>query len=142
MPFFGLKQPICPEQNIFGTSHYYHFHLPFGPFHCAKFKKNSYSGSRVIRMRLFRALNGPLAQTNYFLKKKYWYHFHLPIGPFHCEKFLKKSNSGFRVKMMRHFWAKNDPFAQIRFFFRKPVKFVPFIHAYLHVKNQSEILVY
>ena len=30
--------PICHEQIFFGTNHYY-FHLPIGPFHCAKFKK-------------------------------------------------------------------------------------------------------
>ena len=34
----NLKK-ICPEQNFFGTNHYYYFHLPIGPFHCAKFKK-------------------------------------------------------------------------------------------------------
>ena len=39
MPFSGPKWPICPEQNFFGTNHYYYFHLPIGPFHCAKFKK-------------------------------------------------------------------------------------------------------
>ena len=38
-PFSGLKWPICPEQIFFGTNHYYYFHLPIGPFHCAKFKK-------------------------------------------------------------------------------------------------------
>ena len=27
------------SQAIFGTNHYYYFHLPIGPFHCAKFKK-------------------------------------------------------------------------------------------------------
>ena len=30
--------PICHEQIFFGTNHYY-FHLPIGPFHCAKFLK-------------------------------------------------------------------------------------------------------
>ena len=25
------------EQNRFGTNHYYYFHLPIGPFPCAKF---------------------------------------------------------------------------------------------------------
>ena len=35
----GPRWPICPEQNCFGTNHYYYFHLPIGPFHCAKFKK-------------------------------------------------------------------------------------------------------
>ena len=39
VPFSGPKWPICPEQNFFGTNHYYYFHLPIGPFHCAKFKK-------------------------------------------------------------------------------------------------------
>ena len=45
---------------------------------------------------------------------------------------------------MRHFWAQNDPFAQMRIFFRKPIKIslVPFIHAYLQAKNQSQILIY
>ena len=39
VPFLGPKWPICPEQNFFGTNHYYYFHLPIGPFHCAKFLK-------------------------------------------------------------------------------------------------------
>ena len=38
MPFSGTKWPIRPEQNFFGTNHCY-FHLPIGPFHCAKFEK-------------------------------------------------------------------------------------------------------
>ena len=40
VPFSGPKWPICPEQIFFGKNHYYYFHLPIGPFHCAKFKKN------------------------------------------------------------------------------------------------------
>ena len=32
MPFSGPKWHICPEQKIFGTKHYYYFHLPIGPF--------------------------------------------------------------------------------------------------------------
>ena len=39
MPFLGPKWPICHEQNFFGTIHYHYFHLPFEPFHSAKFKK-------------------------------------------------------------------------------------------------------
>ena len=39
VPFLGPKWPICHEQFFFGTNHYYYFHLPIGPFHCAKFKK-------------------------------------------------------------------------------------------------------
>ena len=89
VPFSSAKWPICHEQNFFGTNHYY-FHLPIGPFQCAKFYKNSYSESRVIRMRHFWAPNGSFAPNNSFLKQKN-YHLHLPIGPFHSAKFLKNS---------------------------------------------------
>ena len=37
--FSSPKWPIYPEQNFFGTNHYYYFHLPIGPLHCATFKK-------------------------------------------------------------------------------------------------------
>ena len=30
VPFSSPKWPICPEQNFFGTNHYYRFHLPIG----------------------------------------------------------------------------------------------------------------
>ena len=39
VPFSDPKWPICHEQIFFGTNHYYYFHLPIGPFQCAKFKK-------------------------------------------------------------------------------------------------------
>ena len=51
MPFSGPKWPICHEQVFFGKNHYYYFHLSISPFHCAKFDKNSYGRSRVMRMR-------------------------------------------------------------------------------------------
>ena len=37
VPFSGPKWPICPEQIFFGANHYYYFHLPIDPCHCAKF---------------------------------------------------------------------------------------------------------
>ena len=38
VPFSGPEKPICPEQFFFlGTNHCSYFHLPVGPFHCAKF---------------------------------------------------------------------------------------------------------
>ena len=39
VPFWGPKWPICPEPIFLGTNHYYYFHLPIDPIHCAKFKK-------------------------------------------------------------------------------------------------------
>ena len=44
---------------------------------------------------------------------------------------------------MRNFWAQNGPFPQMRIFSENLLmSLVPFIHAYLHAKNQSQILVY
>ena len=39
VPLLGPKWPISHERIFFGTNHYYYFHLPIGPFQCAKFKK-------------------------------------------------------------------------------------------------------
>ena len=44
---------------------------------------------------------------------------------------------------MHNFWAQNGPFAQMRIFSENLLmSLVPFIHAYLHAKNQSQILIY
>ena len=40
MSHFRVKKwPIWPKLIFFGTNHCYYFHLPIGPFHCAKFEK-------------------------------------------------------------------------------------------------------
>ena len=45
---------------------------------------------------------------------------------------------------MRNFRAQNRPFPQMRILFSEKLlmNLVPFIHAYLHAKNQSQILIY
>ena len=44
---------------------------------------------------------------------------------------------------MRNFWAQNGPFPEMRTFLEKLLmNLVPFIHAYPHAKNQSQILIY
>ena len=68
VPFSSPQWPICPEQNFFGTILSYYFHLPIGTFHCAKFKKNSYKGSRDLRMHHFWAQNGTFAPNKFFLE--------------------------------------------------------------------------
>ena len=68
VPPSGPKYPNLFWTKLFGKNYYYYFHLPIGPFHWAKFKKNSYSGSRVMRMHHFWAQNGPFALNNYFWK--------------------------------------------------------------------------
>ena len=67
VPFLGLKWLICHEQNFFGTNRYY-FHLPIGPFHCAKFKK-ILTADPVMSMHHFWAQHGPFARNNFFFQK-------------------------------------------------------------------------
>ena len=69
VPFSGPKYPNLSWAKFFGTNHYYYYHLPIGPFHWAKFKKNSYSRSKVMRMRNFWAQNGPFPWMRIFLSK-------------------------------------------------------------------------
>ena len=78
-------------------------------------------------------------------KQFFWenyYHSHLPISSFCCEKLKKTSSSGSRVMRMCNFWAQNDPFPRRRIFSENLLMtLVSFIHAYLHDKNYSEILI-
>ena len=39
-PFLGPKQPICPEQKFFWYEPLLLLSSTYGPFHCAKFKRN------------------------------------------------------------------------------------------------------
>ena len=67
MCHFGAQNgAFAPNKNVFGTNHYYYFHLPIGPFHCAKFFKNSAGGSTVMSMHNFWAQNGPFHQMKIF----------------------------------------------------------------------------
>ena len=106
------------------------------PFSLCKTKK------RVMRMHLFRPIMVHLPQINFFLEN-YWYYSHIPISHFHCAKFKKNSSCGSRIMRVHNFWAQNGPFPQIRSFSEiLLMSLVSFVHAYLHAKNQSQILIY
>ena len=64
VPFSGPKWPICPEQKIFGTSHYYYFYLLTGPFQCAKFVDPELWGCAIFGSKMVH-----LPQTNCFFGK-------------------------------------------------------------------------
>ena len=65
---FGHKIAHLSWTKFFDTNQYYYFHLLVGPFHCAKFTKNTYCQSKVVRMPHFWIQNGPFA-TNIFFGK-------------------------------------------------------------------------
>ena len=107
---FGHKMAHLSWKFFFDTNQYYYFHLLVDPFHCAKFTKNSYCRSKVVRMPHFWTQMVHLPQTFFFGKlltslETYWYHFHITISPFHCAKFQKNPSSWSRVMWMCNFWA-------------------------------------
>ena len=88
--FLAQNGPFDMNKKIFGTNHYYYFHLPIGPFHCAKFFKNSYSESRVLRMSHFWAQNGPFAPNKNLFFEKLLQSFSSTYCPLSFCKILKK----------------------------------------------------
>ena len=112
-------------------------------------KKFFYSRSRIITMHYFWTQNGPFSPN--FVLENYYYHSHLPFRPFYCAKCKQNSSSRSRVMRMckstvmrmYNFWAQNGPFPQMRILSENLLmSLVSFIHAYLHAKNQSQILIY
>ena len=71
MSFSGRNQSDLFRTNFLSTSHYYYFHLTIGPFHWAKFQKNSSSESRVMRMHHFWTQMVHLPQTKTFFEKNH-----------------------------------------------------------------------
>ena len=114
----------------------------WGPFQCGKFKKILTADPELWQCTIFGPKVVHLPQTNLFLEN-YYYHFHLPINPIHCTKFKKNSSSWSRVMRMCNFCVQNGPFSQMRIFSENLLmSLVSFIHACLHAKNQSQILIY
>ena len=114
----GAKQPTYPEQKIFGTNHYYYFHLSISLFHCAEFKKKIYNVSKAMRMHHFWAQNGPFAPNNFFLEKNNIIFIYL-LAHFLCAK-SKKILSGSSYEDMP-FWSPKCPICPNEDFFRKKV---------------------
>ena len=65
---WGPKWPICPEQNFFGTNHYYYFHLPIGPFPWEKLLKILTADPELWGCTIFGSKMVHLPQTNSFWK--------------------------------------------------------------------------
>ena len=131
----------CPFvlNTFFGTNHCYYFHLPIGTFHCVKLKKILTTDPELWRCTIFGPKVDYLPQINIFFGKLLL-SFSLPISPFHCAKFKKNSSSGSTVVRMCNLW----PISPNKNFFSENLLmgFTYFILAYLHAKNQSQILIY
>ena len=138
--FWAKKSPVCPEQDFFGTNHYYYFHLPIDPFHWAKFKKNSYSESRVMRMHNFWAQNGPFAPKCFFWKKPL-ISFSFTYWPLLLCKILKKFSQRIQSYEDVSVLGPKQPICPNENFFRKPVNKPCSFHSSLSTcqKSKSDI---
>ena len=132
VPFSAPKWPISPEQKIFGTNHYYYFHLSIGHFHCAKLKKNYCNESRVERMCHFWAQNGAFA-TNKFFLGKLLIAFSSTYKPLSLCKIFKKLFQWIQSYEDAQFLGPKCPISPNEKFFRKPVNksFLLFMPIYM-----------
>ena len=137
----GPKQPIFPEQNFLVQN----IVITFIYILVLSIVQNLKKFLRLIQNYDDAPFLGPkwsiCPKQFFFLLEIYYHHSHLPIGPFHYIKFKKDSSS--RVMSMCNLWVQNGPFPQIRIFLENLLmSLVSFIHAYLHARNQSQILIY
>ena len=137
VPFSSPKWPTCHEQNFFGTNHYYYFPLPIGHFHRAKCKKNSYSGSRVVRMCHFRTQNGPFAPNKIFFGELL-ISFSSTYQPLLLCKILKKFFQRIQSYEDAQFFGQKWPISTNENFFRKPVNEHFFFHSCLSTCQKSK----
>ena len=137
----GPKQPIFPEQNFLVQN----IVITFIYILVLSIVQNLKKFLRLIQNYDDAPFLGPkwsiCPKQFFFLLEIYYHHSHLPISPCHYVKFKKDSSS--RVMSMCNLWVKNGPFPQIRIFLENLLmSLVSFIHAYLHARNQSQILIY
>ena len=140
--FQAQNSSICPDQKNFGTNHYYYFHLPTGPFHCTKFKKISTVDSELWGCAIFGLKMVHLPQTNFFWKIINIILIYL-LAPFIVQNFKKILPADPELWGCTIFGPKMAHFPKWEFFSENLLmSLVPFIHAYLLAKNQSQILIY
>ena len=102
-PFLGPKWSICPTQLFFLEKINIIFIYLLTPFHCAKLKKNSYSGSTVIRMYHFWAQNGPFAQMRIFSENRL-----ISLVPFfHAYLYAKNQGQNTEISLAQSHFGYN-----------------------------------
>ena len=104
-PFLGQQWPFVMNkfflvQTIIITFIYL-LAIFIGPFHCSKFQKHSYSGSRVMKMHHFWVQNSPFVQMRIFSENL------LMLYSFHsCLSTCQKSRSGINL-LVKYWQLKN-----------------------------------
>ena len=110
----------------------------YWPFSLCKILKNSYDRSRVTRMCHFWAQNGPFAPNKIF-----WKTINITPTPFIVQNFKKILLADQELRGCAIFGPKMSHFPKWEFLSKNLLMNLPsFIHAYIHAKNQSQILIY
>ena len=139
---FGPKMAHLSWTNFFWYKPLLLLSSTYWPFSLCKILKNSYSGSRVMKMCHFGAQNGPFAPNAFF--GKFLISFSSAYLPFSLCKILKKFFQRFQSYEDAQFLDPKWPISPNDNFFSENllISIVSFIHGYLHAKNQSQILIY
>ena len=66
--FRAQNGPFVMNKFFLGTNHYYYFHLPIGPFHCAKFLKILIADPELWGCTIFGLKMVHLPQKKFFWK--------------------------------------------------------------------------
>ena len=122
---FRTKQnsPFVLNKNFLVLYHCYYFHLPIGPFHCAKFLQ-----------RIQNYDSAPFLDPNWFIYhkpiffRKLLLYSHLPISPSHCAKVRN-------VQFLGPKW----PISPNNNFFRKPFHEPCFFYSCLSICQKSKL---
>ena len=123
---------------FFGTKHYYYFHPPIGPFHCAKFKKILTLDPKLWVCTIF----GPkMLDLPQFFFPKLLISFSTMYYLLSLRKILKKFFQRIQSYEDAQFLGPKWPISPNENFFRKPVNEPCFFHSCLSTcqKSKSDI---
>ena len=137
------KKIKLPQMNFFLEKQLIKFSCTYWPLSFCKILKKFLGLIQSYEDVPFSGPKWPICHEQFFLVQTIIITFIYLLALFIVQNLKKNSSSGSRVMRMRNFWAQNSPFPQMRIFSENLLmSFVFFIHAYLHAKNQSQILIY
>ena len=100
-PFVGPKQPICPEQKLFGINHCYYFHLPMTLFIVQNLRKVLTMDPELWQYTIFGPKVVHLPRIFFFRKPV-----NEPCFFYSCLSTCQKSKSDINL-LVKYWWFKN-----------------------------------
>ena len=123
-----------PWTTFFGRNHYYYFHLPIGPFCCAKFKIFFTADPELWGCTIFGPKNGPFAPNKVFCWKLL-ISFSSTYKPLSLCKILKKFFQWIQSYEDAQFLGPEWPISPNEDFFRTPINEPCFFNSCLSTRQ-------